>query len=65
MANKITNIDTKTEKKKYRVTTFCDMVETYIVLAKDEDEARNIVLSGEVSRDDVSFQDEKIESVVD
>jgi len=41
------------------------MVETYIVLAKDEDEARNIVLSGEVSRDDVSFQDEKIESVVD
>ena len=65
MSNKITNIDTKAEKKKYRVTTFCDMVETYIVLASNKDEAEDMVLSGTETPDNVSYQDEKIEFVVE
>jgi hypothetical protein len=67
MDNKITNlfpfIDTKEKKKKYRVTTFCDMVETYVVLARNKDEAEDIVLSGSEAPDQVSYQDEKIEFI--
>ena len=63
MANKITNIDTKEKKRKYRVTTFCDMVETYVVLARNKDEAEDIVLSGTESPDNVSYQGEKIEFI--
>lgn len=63
MANKITNIDTKTKKKKYRVTTFCDMVETYVVLARNKDEAEDMVLSGTYAPDKVSYQDEKVEFI--
>ena len=63
MSNKITNIDTKAKKKKYRVTTFCDMVETYVVLARNKDEAEDMVLSGTESPDNVSYQDEKIEFI--
>ena len=65
MSNKITNIDTKAKKKKYRVTTFCDMVETYVVLARNKDEAEDMVLSGTETPDNVSYQDEKIEFVVE
>ena len=65
MANKITDIDTKAEKKRYRVTTSCDMVETYIVLARNKDEAEDMVLSGTETPDNVSYQDEKIEFVVE
>jgi hypothetical protein len=63
MADKITNIDTKAKKKKYRVTTFCDMVETYVVLARNKDEAEDMVLSGSEAPDQVSYQDEKIEFI--
>tara|TARA_R110002051_G_scaffold164263_1_gene235376 strand:+ start:62 stop:262 length:201 start_codon:yes stop_codon:yes gene_type:complete len=65
MADKITNINTKTEKKRYTITTYTDMIETYIILAKDEEEARDMVLSGAEAPETVSYQDEKIEFVVE
>ena len=65
MTNKITNIDTKTEKKRYTITTYTDMIETYTILAKDEDEARDMVLSGTETPDRVDYQDEKIEFVIE
>ena len=65
MANKITDIDTKKEKKRYTITTYTDMIETYTILAKDEDEARDMVLSGTETPDRVDYQDEKIEFVIE
>ena len=65
MTNKITNIDTKPETKRYTVTTYTDMIETYIILAKDEEEARDMALSGTEAPETVSYQNEKIEFVVE
>jgi hypothetical protein len=39
------------------------MVETYVVLARNKDEAEDMVLSGTESPDNVSYQDEKIEFI--